>query len=225
MFVQQSKIELCNVTKKFGELEVLKNINATFEQAKTYSITGISGTGKSTLLHIIAGIDFPTSGKVLFDGTDISVFDMQQRELFLSKNLGLIFQEPCLIQEMTVLENVMLKGLIARDSLQECKKIGMDLLRTIGLKDKASNYPYQLSGGEQQRVSVLRAVFNKPTFILADEPTGNLDKQNAEMVTQLLIDCSKHYKSGLIVSTHDMHVAQAMQVVLTIEDKKLSLKN
>lgn len=91
MFVQQSKIELCNVTKKFGELEVLKNINATFEQSKTYSITGISGTGKSTLLHIIAGIDFPTSGKVLFDGTDISVFDMQQRELFLSKNLGLIF--------------------------------------------------------------------------------------------------------------------------------------
>lgn len=208
---------LKSIYKQFADVEVLHDITTSFEQTDTYAIQGVSGSGKSTLLHLLAGIDTPTSGNVFFNEQDINSFSSQQKQDFLNKKIGLIFQEPCLLQELTVLENVMLKGLIARQDYAACKQEGKDLLAYVGLVEKMNAYPAELSGGQQQRVSIVRALFNKPVFIIADEPTGNLDRDNADLVTALLISMHDNFGTGLIVSTHDNVVAQQMDTHYILE--------
>lgn len=219
--MQNANIKIKNLSKSFGDLAVLNNINFIFESEKSYAITGVSGSGKSTLLHLIAGFDAPTSGEVLFDGSDVNKFSLIQKQLFLNNKIGFILQEPCLIQELSVLENVMLKGLISSQDYKSASTRALEILSIVGLQDKVNSYPSQLSGGQQQRVSISRAIFNKPEFILADEPTANLDKDNALLIIDILLNLNKRYSTGLIISTHDFSIAQKMDVLLKLDSGKL----
>lgn len=210
-------LTLDHVVKQFDTTDVLHQISYTFHQGNSYAIMGVSGTGKSTLLHLLAGLEHPTAGEVLFNGESLATFSEKKYQFFLNHHVGLVFQEPCLIQELTVLENTMIKGLIAQQSAAVCKKRATELLELIGLKERGDAYPYQLSGGQQQRVALARALFQQPTFILADEPTGNLDEENGMLIVQLFKHMQKEYGVGIIMSTHDQRVAQRMDTVLTIK--------
>jgi len=205
--MEPSKIVAKEIFKSFGEkdkkLDVLTGITKTFEQGKTYAITGASGSGKSTLLHILGELDHPTSGSVIRDK---------------GGPIGFVFQFHYLINELTVLENLILMGQIQDKSKASCKKKATELLNKVGLTNKAENYPYELSGGEQQRISILRAIFNEPQFLLADEPTGNLDAKNAEMIVNFMISCQKDWGMGLILCSHDQSAYSRMEHVFRLED-------
>jgi lipoprotein-releasing system ATP-binding protein len=220
--VTRSVIETFNVTKQYIQgsalLEILKGITARFEQGERYAITGVSGAGKSTFLHILAGLDAPTAGSVLFNGEDINAVTSAKRSQFLNESLGLIFQSPYLIDELSVVENVALKGLIANQTYDEAIQRAHELLKIIGLSQKAESLPATLSGGQQQRIAILRALFNKPPFLLADEPTGNLDERTGKDIVDFLIDCQKQWHMGIIVSSHDPYVAQKMEHKLQLHD-------
>lgn len=220
-------IELVGVFKVFKEgdkvLSLFEDLSFLFERGKSYAIMGVSGVGKSTLLHIIAGLEPINKGAVFFDGKDIFKMGDRQKDEYLRKNLGVVFQEPNLIQELNVCENIILKGLGASSSQEDIYKKAEDLLINFGLIDKKDSYPKNLSGGQQQRVAILRAIFNEPDFILADEPTGSLDSVNSNQIIDILINRAKSTNSGLIISTHDINVAKKMDFILTIKDRKLEL--
>jgi len=214
-----------NVEKFYGEgekrQEVLRGVTAEFQERKSYVITGVSGSGKSTLLHILGGLDEPTSGAVFFGGDNISRLGQRKKEQFLNSSIGFVFQFHYLINEFSVMENIMLPGLVGGKVRELCKKRSEELLEHIGLLDKSSSYPFELSGGEQQRVSILRAIFNKPKFLLADEPTGNLDAFNAKRIMDLIIRCQKEWGLGLIICSHDPAVYSQMETVLELESGKV----
>ena len=224
--MSNSKLESKNLNKSFfqgnKELNVLDNINIEFEQGKTYAITGASGSGKSTFLHLLGGLDEPTSGDILLNKKSIFKFNNKQKDLFLNKNMGFIFQFHYLIKELTVLENIILMGLIKGEKKDLCEKKAIELLNFVGLKEKIENYPTQLSGGQQQRVSILRAIFNNPKFLLADEPTGNLDAENAQNVIELLLRLKKEFNMGIIFCSHDSEVYNKMETVFRLHEGKLS---
>ena len=199
---------------------VLSGITYSFESGHSYAITGVSGTGKSTLMHILAGIDTPSEGEVLYDDKSLQLMNSQEKNNFLNKVVGLVFQEPYLIKELTVVENVMLKGLIIHQPYDEAYKRAVDLLSFVGLADKATHHPLSLSGGQQQRVAILRALFNRPQFLLADEPTGNLDIDNAASIVDLL-EKGREWGMGLIISSHDPSVAKRMERQLVLKHGKL----
>jgi len=210
------------LTKTFtfngGTLNVLRGITMQFQQGKTYAITGVSGTGKSTYLHLLAGLEIPTSGAVYLNNKAIPLYQSVDRFFFLNRSVGLVFQYPYLIRELSVQENVMLPGLIAGQSRHSCAARADELLHQVGIPEKTSAMPGQLSGGQQQRVAIARALFNKPLFLLADEPTGNLDIETGKAIVDLLIKCQKEYGMGIIVSTHDEYVAKHMMMKFTLKD-------
>lgn len=208
-----------------GHINVLRMISEVFEQNKTYAITGTSGTGKSTLLQILAGLTPTTSGAVYVNEYNIALFDEEDRIFFLHHIMGLLFQLPYLIKELTVLENVMVKGLIAGKTRVDCKQEAKELLEVTGLIEKMDEKPPTLSGGQQQRVALARALFGQPAFLLADEPTGDLDPQTGQMIIDLMLDCQKKWGMGIIVSTHDAYVAQAMETIYVLADGLLQKKN
>lgn len=211
-----------NVTKKYQQAEkellVLNNVDASFEHNKTYAITGASGSGKSTLLYLLSGLDVPTSGSVFFNEVDIQSFSQEQRSHFLNKQVGLVFQQPYLIKELTILQNVMLKGLIAGKTESECTKKAYELLSNVGIADKSGSLPTELSGGQQQRVALARALFNEPLFLLADEPTGNLDNKTGNSIVDLLLTCQQQWGMGLIISSHDAYVTQKMETIYELKN-------
>lgn len=198
---------------------VLRGVDYTFESGHSYAISGVSGTGKSTLIHLLAGLDVPTSGHVLFDGYTIETFDATQRSHFLNRSIGLVFQAPYLIKELSVIENVMLKGLIARGNYATCMNQARQLLDVLGLADKIDVQPTELSGGQQQRVAIARALFGAPAFVLADEPTGNLDAESTDMVLEVF---GKFAHVGLIVTSHNERVCARMQTHLKLENGLLA---
>lgn len=212
------------VTKTFvqaGEINhVLRDVSYTFDSSKTYAITGASGAGKSTLLHVLAGIDTPTSGVVRYDDLIINTLTGKRKAHFLHHTLGLVFQDPHLVKELTVAENVMLKALIAQQPYDESYKKARELLELVGLADKADHHPLSLSGGQQQRVAVLRALFNRPPFLLADEPTGNLDAENAQKVVDILLR-GHEWGMGILICSHDPAVASRMKELIVLEQGML----
>ena len=211
-----------NITKRFslhrGSLDVLRGISYIFKSGHAYAVTGASGTGKSTFLHVLAGLTEPTNGALYVDEQNVVLFSQREREHFLNRTVGLLFQMPYLIKELTVLENVMSKGLIAGADEHACKEEALALLEQVGLTDKAHEHPPTLSGGQQQRVALARALFGKPAFLLADEPTGNLDSKNGQIIIDLLLACKEAWGMGIIVSTHDAAVAQRMETRLEMQD-------
>ena len=182
---------------------------------------GSSGTGKSTLLHMMAGIDRPSHGIIALGDLNISSLPFEQKIYFLQKSVSIVLQQSYLINELTILENVMLKEIIQTGITPKGQDRALQLLCEIGLEHKANCFPSTLSGGQQQRVAILRAIFSVPQFLLADEPTGNLDEASGEQIINLLLHYKKKYGMGLIISTHDIKIAQQCDVILKIEHQKL----
>ncbi len=221
-------IRLDAISKTFSAIgnatSLFQDISITFKQGDSYAIIGPSGSGKTTLLHIIAGLVNPTKGAIFLDNHNLALMNNREREVFLNRTVGLLFQMPYLIKELTVLENVMLKGLVAGKSESSCKNEAIELLQIMELDEKMHEKPPVLSGGQQQRVALARALFEKPAFLLADEPTGDLDPRTAQGMIKLLLDCQKRWSMGIIVSTHDMHVASSMQRIYELENRLLKEK-
>jgi ABC-type lipoprotein export system ATPase subunit len=211
-----------NLHKSFVQgkktLEVLRGINISFKKGCSYAIRGVSGSGKSTLMHILGGLDIPSNGTVFYDKHNIFKLGASKKEFFLNRLVGFVFQFHYLIKELNVLQNIALMGLIKKDPSDLCEKKAMELLESIGLKDIAQSYPTQLSGGQLQRVAILRAIFNKPSFLLADEPTGDLDEKNASVIVDLISRCQKEWGMGIIMCTHDKSVYERMEKVFTLHE-------
>ena len=202
-----------------GEVHALSGVSADFEAGLFYAIIGRSGSGKSTLLHILSGLDAPTSGKVILNGEDLYAYPDAKMAAFRRRNMGFVFQQFNLLDEYTVLNN------IAMPLKLDGKKPDKDFLRQVtellDIDDKLKKYPNELSGGEQQRVSIARSVLAKPQLIFADEPTGNLDKKSGENTVALLRDCATRFGQTLIMVTHDLNVASLADRVIQIEDGKI----
>ena len=220
-----SYLRLNKVSKFFvqgsKQISVLDDVSFCFGSDVSYAITGASGIGKSTLMHILAGTDLPSAGEVLWNGKIVNKFSAKQKELFWNQELGLVFQQSCLIDDLTVLENVALKGLIGGQRVKDSELQAQDILEQVGLGDRVNFFPNFLSKGQQQRVAIARALMGRPKIILADEPTGNLDLDTGRQIVDVLMSLKDKYKIGLIVSTHDQYVYSVMDTVLQIDDSRL----
>ena len=201
------------------EVEILKSLDLTVPTGQLLAITGESGSGKTTLLSLIAGLDTPTSGQIVIDGQDITKLDEDELALLRGKRFGFIFQNFHLIPTLTALKNVVLAAEL-NDTPGAAKKAN-DLLGTVGLSDRLHHYPVQLSGGEQQRLSLARAFVNEPDIILADEPTGNLDSKNSDRIIELMLELHRVKQATIILVTHELHVAEGSQRILTLKDGQI----
>ncbi|WP_297712772.1 ABC transporter ATP-binding protein [Clostridium sp.] len=219
-----SLIEVKNLSKVYGsgeaEVTALKNIDLNIEQGEFVAIVGPSGSGKSTLLHLLGGVDKPTSGEVIIKGE--SIYKLKEKELAIlrRRKLGFVFQFFNLIPVLTAEENIEMPVLLDNGKID--KNYMNELLKLLGLEERRNHHPSELSGGQQQRVSIGRALANKPSIILADEPTGNLDSKNSKEVLELLKYCAKKYNQTLILITHDINIAKSADRVITIEDGQIT---
>lgn len=206
------------LTKKFGDLQVLKGIDLTIEKGEVVSIVGSSGAGKTTLLQLLGTLDKPNSGRVELDG--VNPFELSAKGLaeFRNKKIGFIFQFHQLLPEFTALENAIMPALIAGKSMTEAKKRGSELLERLGLSHRIEHQPASLSGGEQQRVAVARALMNQPSVIFADEPSGNLDSKNATELHQLFFDLRKEFNQTFVIVTHNNTLAEMADRTLVMAD-------
>ena len=208
-----------NLTKSYGKgeakVDAIKNINLSINKGEFVAIVGPSGSGKSTLLHLLGGVDKPTSGKVYIN--DVDIYNLKEKDLSIfRRNVGLIYQFYNLIPVLSVKENILLPAEL--DNRKIDKDYLDDLLKTLGLKERANHLPNELSGGQQQRTSIGRALINRPSIVLADEPTGNLDSKNSKEVLELLKLSVRKYNQTLIMITHDPSIALQADRVITIED-------
>ena len=196
--------------------EVIKGINFSINQNERLAIVGKSGSGKTSLLMLMAGLEKPTLGSIKFQNQELTTYSEDQLTDFRKKNIGIVFQSFYLIPSYTALENVALSLEInfQKNALVQAEEILTDL----GLKDRLYHFPNQLSGGEQQRVAIARAIINKPELILADEPTGNLDKENSEVIADLLFNVSQKYRKSLCLVTHDLELAKKCDRLIKIEN-------
>lgn len=202
-------------------LQVLKGIDLEIRSGEFVVIVGPSGSGKSTLLHILGGLDTPTSGTVTIGGQKISEFSEEKLAEFRNKKLGFVFQFHHLLPEFTALENVSMPALIHGQSADQCKPQAMNYLKNVGLEGRMLHKPSELSGGEQQRVAVARALMNHPQLILADEPSGNLDKENGLHLHELLADLSRRDGHTFVIATHNPDLARRADRILRLGDGKL----
>ena len=201
------------------KVEILKSIDLTIPTSQFIAITGHSGSGKTTLLSLIAGLDAPTDGKINIDGQDITKLNEDELALLRGNRFGFIFQNFHLIPTLTALENVVLS--LELNNTPGATKKSEDLLSKVGLGDRLNHYPAQLSGGEQQRLSIARAFVNEPDIILADEPTGNLDSKNSDHIMNLIQELHQIKQATIILVTHELQVANQSQRILTLEDGKI----
>lgn len=200
-------IEIKDLTKKFGDLVVLKGVNLTVKRGEVISIIGPSGAGKTTLLQLIGTLDKPTSGSILFDGEELGCMSNKRLATFRNRHIGFVFQFHQLLPEFTALENIIIPALIAGRNRAEAEKEAMELLRIMSLEERAGHKPSELSGGENQRVAVARALINHPDVILADEPSGSLDSHNKEELHKLFFDLRERFGQTFIIVTHDEGLA------------------
>lgn len=204
-----------------GSLHVLKGIDLEVYEGEIVAVVGPSGVGKSTLLHILGALDRPSQGRVLIDGHDVFSLDDRRLAEFRNKRAGFVFQFHHLLPELTALENVILPGLIAGHSRRELEDVGLTLLAEVGLEKRAGHRPSELSGGEQQRVAVARALINKPQLILADEPSGNLDLQSSRALNALMWQLSRKHNRTLIIVTHNLELARQADRVIELYDGRI----
>jgi len=204
-------------TKK-NKLEVLKSISFEIEANRISVIVGASGAGKSTLLHLLGGLDRPDSGKVFYEQKNIFDFNNDKLAKFRNENMGFVFQFHHLLPEFTAMENVSIPQMIKGISLKSASENSLKLLEIVGLRDRAEHKPAELSGGEQQRVAVARALANNPKIIFADEPTGNLDSANSESIHKLLFDLRDNFKKTFVIVTHNPELMKLADVIFEIKD-------
>lgn len=212
-----------NVSKNYhdgarNELHVLDDVNFTLKHGETSAIIGTSGSGKTTLLNILGGLDEPTHGQVLLNDVDVHKLSEKQRCTVRNEHFGFIYQFHHLLPEFTALENVSMPLLIKGTSVEQAIKSAEKVLDDVGLKHRVHHKPSELSGGERQRAAIARALIHQPECILADEPTGNLDRKNAEGAIDLIINLNKEYNTSLVIVTHDLNIAERMDSVYTLED-------
>jgi lipoprotein-releasing system ATP-binding protein len=205
-----------NITKKYGDLQVLKGVDMDIYKGEIVSIVGSSGAGKSTLLHILGTLDNPDGGTITMNGT--ALHKGENLNSFRNKHMGFVFQFHHLLPEFTALENVCIPGWIAKRGKKELETEATRLLQKLGLKDRMGNKPQQLSGGEQQRVAVARALINKPDIVFADEPTGNLDSNNAKELHQIFVDLKNEWQQTFLIVTHNDELAEKSDRVLHMKD-------
>jgi lipoprotein-releasing system ATP-binding protein len=210
-----------NIIKNYGSLPVLRGVDINIQQAEIVSIVGSSGAGKSTLLHILGTLDTADKGSVLLAGERVEALKGKKLAAFRNKNIGFVFQFHHLLPEFTALENVSIPGWIAGRKKTAVKEKAIQLLTTLGLSDRIENKPQQLSGGEQQRVAVARALINDPLIIMADEPTGNLDSANAKELHQLFIHLRDQFKQTFLIVTHNEELAQMSDRILHMKDGRI----
>lgn len=224
--LKQATLRMADVWQEFQQgktsITVLQGMSYLFEQGKTYALQGVSGTGKSTILQLLAGLEQPTEGKIFYNDRSLATFSDSDHQKFLHATIGLVFQLPYLIDELSVRENVMLKALIAGQTGSDAHKKADDLLAHVGLHHKSQTSPAALSGGEQQRVGLARALFIQPQFLLADEPTAHLDHETKKIIMSLILEFQKSSGMGVIIATHDQDVAAQMQVQCRIVDGKFA---
>lgn len=207
-----------NIKKQYGSLEVLKGVDLHIAPSEVVSIVGSSGAGKTTLLTILGTLDRPSSGEILFNGINITSLNEKKLAAFRNQHIGFVFQFHHLLPEFTALENICIPAFINKVSKKESELKAMELLELLGLKHRANHKPSELSGGEQQRVAVARALINDPKVIFADEPSGNLDSENAQNLHQLFFRLRDELKQTIVVVTHN-------ETLANMADRKLSMKD
>ena len=210
-----------NIHKKYGTVEVLKGVDVAIEKGEIVSIVGSSGAGKSTLLHILGTLDKADTGTVQMNGYNITGLQGGKLAAFRNKHIGFVFQFHHLLPEFTAIENVCIPGWIAGGKRGDVKKRAEELLTMLGLQHRLQNKPSALSGGEQQRVAVARALINNPSVVFADEPTGNLDSANARDLHQLFFDLRKNFDQTFLIVTHNEELAELSDRILHMKDGKI----
>lgn len=217
-----SFIEIKNLYKTYTEgnikTEVLKGINLKIEQNQLISIIGQSGSGKSTLLHLLGTLDSANAGEILFEKRNLCTLSSKEQSIFRNQNLGFVYQFHHLLSDFSALENVMMPLLIAKVPKQQAKELALEYLQKVNLAGKEQFKPKELSGGQRQRVAIARALVNKPKLILADEPTGNLDEENANLVFSIFKDLVKNEHTTLVLVTHDQQLAKQTDCVYCIKN-------
>ena len=211
-------IEINNITKSFGDLQVLKGVTLRVARGEVLSIVGASGAGKTTLLQLVGTLDKPSSGEILFDGCNLTSMGGKQLASFRNKHIGFVFQFHQLLPEFTALENIIIPAMIAGRSRSAAEKEAMELLALMGLQNRAGHKPSELSGGENQRVAVARALINRPDVVLADEPSGSLDSHNKEELHKLFFDLRDKFGQTFIIVTHDEELARLTDRTIRMVD-------
>ncbi len=210
-----------NIQKKYGQLQVLKGVDININKGEVVSIVGSSGAGKSTLLHILGTLDNADTGEIILNNQRVDKLFGKKLAAFRNKEIGFVFQFHHLLPEFTALENVCIPGWIAGGKKKEIQLKATQLLKTLGLSDRLENKPQQLSGGEQQRVAVARALINNPAIVMADEPTGNLDSKNAKELHQLFVDLRQQFNQTFLIVTHNEELAQMSDRIVHMKDGRI----
>lgn len=216
-------IRIENLNKLYGNLHVLRDINLAIREAEVVSVVGASGAGKTTLLQILGTLDRPDSGHIFYNDVDITTLDEKSLAHFRNRNIGFVFQFHNLLPEFTALENVCLPALIGGRSMEEAVAEAMPLLKFLNVESRASHKPAQLSGGEQQRFAVARALINHPAVVLADEPSGNLDTHHAEELHDLFFQLRDQYRQTFVIVTHNTALAQKSDRQILMKDGMIEL--
>ena len=220
-------IELNNISKTFDnkkKITVLKNLNFKFKKGKIYSLSGPSGSGKSTLLNLLSLIDRPSSGNIKIDNRNINHNEIEINDKIRSSNIGIVYQEKNLLPDFTAIENVCIASLAANNNHKIAEQESLKIIQKVGLKDRANHYPSELSGGEMQRIAISRAIVNKPRIILADEPTGSLDHENANQIFNLLLKL-KNKDRVIIFATHNRFFANKADYKISLSNGKIKTIN
>ena len=211
-------IEVQRICKSFGSLQVLKSIDLTIGKGEIVSIVGPSGAGKTTLLHIMGTLDKPDSGKVIFEGKDVTRYSDRKLSDFRNKNIGFVFQFHQLLPEFTALENTMIPALIGKKSKANAEKDAKRILDLMGMSDRTHHKPSELSGGEKQRVAVARALINNPIIVFADEPSGSLDTENKDELHSLFFELRDELQQTFVIVTHDTQLAELTDRTICMRD-------
>ena len=220
-------IELNNISKTFDnqkKISVLKNLSFKFKKGKIYSLSGPSGSGKSTLLNLLSLIDRPSSGNIKIDNRNINHNEIETNDKIRSSNIGIVYQEKNLLPDFTAIENVCIASLAANNNHKIAEQESLKIIQKVGLKDRANHYPSELSGGEMQRIAISRAIVNKPRIILADEPTGSLDHENANQIFNLLFKL-KNNDRVIIFATHNRFFANKADYKISLSNGKIKTIN